>query len=80
MDWKTCLLLFLAYFASGVLNSLLAFRTTEQWQAYLLSNPRGAAAIKVLRKVGLDLPGLLRIVLPALQNAIARLSGRGRAQ
>lgn len=75
MDVRTFLFVLALYLLSGVLNGLLAFKTPEQWQAYVESSPRGAAAMKLLRKFGLDLPGVLRIVLPALARALAQRTG-----
>lgn len=50
------------YLLSGLLNVLLSFKTPEQWEEYAAAQPRGAAVLKVLRKVGLDVPGLIRAV------------------
>lgn len=49
------------YLLTGVLNVALSFKTPEQWEEYANSRPRGAMCIKLLRKIGLDLPGVIRI-------------------
>lgn len=48
--------------ASAVLNALLSFKSPEAWEAFVVRYPRGAAAVKLVRKLGLDLPGVLRLV------------------
>lgn len=62
----------LVYLASGLLNLALWRRTPEEWEEYASTNPAGAAAIKLLRIVGLNLPGLIRFArlwLAARQSA-----------
>jgi hypothetical protein len=76
MDWKTFAILACLYFVSGVINALLAFKTPEQWQSWCEANPRGRKVLKVLRQVGLDLPGLARLVVPVIARLLERF-GRG---
>lgn len=72
MDFKTFVLVFAWPALSAALNVVLSFKTPEEWELYVSTNPRGASAIKLLRKVGLDLPGLLRLLGPALERASKR--------
>lgn len=58
------------YLLSGLINYALAFKSPEQWAAYVERYPRGAALRRALRKVGFDLPGLIRL-------AQTLLAGRG---
>jgi hypothetical protein len=67
------------YLASGFVNYALAFRSAEQWAEYCALNPRGAAVRRALRKIGLDLPGLIRLALPPLLRALqGGLASRAR--
>jgi len=65
------------YALTGVLNWFFHFKTPEQWEAFAAKNPYGAAGIKVLRKAGLDLPGLLRIAQPLLVKLLGKFGFKG---
>ena len=66
-----------AYALTGVLNWFFSFKTPEEWEAFVARSPRGAVAVKALRKAGLDLPGLLRLSQPLLVKMLGRFGFKG---
>lgn len=76
MATLTALLPLLVYLASGALNWALAFKSPDEWATYAAHNPSGASARKLLRKIGLDAPGIVRLLPGLLRAAQTALGAR----
>ena len=53
---------------TGIATAVIGWRTDEQWAALVEGSPRLAGIVKLVRAVGLDVPGVVR----ALRTILTR--------